>query len=273
MIPFNDFFGNLRTMLGAADPKLVNRLAAVSNPRPTLGTPHEFRRRNTYAIFEATGFSGGAELCYNRIILQEFMGAGAHTITTRHKPNTTHEALELVNRKYRLFLKPEDVVNEPVDWNLQTGRGTFVLRAMVSSLGLAGNVTISLIPGADPIADLELVGDISMALYPSGQNVKGQAQYISYPCDTSDWNGELSSWRTGEALNAAKLETIRMITDLDWVMAPGDYSLDGAAITYAGEIRLGIDIPKANHTRIVTIMLGASCANFAGELTLYHNPN
>lgn len=273
MIPFNDVFGALRTMLGAADPKLVNRLSVVSNPRPTLGTPHEFRRRNTYAIFEATGFSGGAELCYNRIQLSEFLGAGGHTITTRQQPMMTHDALALVNRKYRLFLRAEDVTNEPITWDPQTGRGAFTLRAVVSSLGIAGSVDFTLIPGADPIAELELVGDLSMALYPSGQNIKGQAQYISYPCDTADYNGSLSAWRTGEAITADKVEVIRMVTNLDWVMQAGDYSLAGAELTYAGVIRPGIDIPKPNYTRIVTVKLGSECANFAGELTFYHNPN
>lgn len=273
MIPFSDFFGALRTMLGAADPKLVNRLAVVSNPRPTLGTPHEFRRRNTYAVFEATGFSGGAELCYNRIQLDEFLGAGGHTITTRMQPAMTHDALPLVNRKYRLFLKPEDVVNEPVEWDAQTGRGSFTLRAVISSLGISGTVGFTLIPGADPISELTLVGNLSMALYPSGQNTKGQAQFISYPCDTTDYNGVLSAWRTGEAITADKLEVVRQVTNLDWVMQAGDYSLAGAELTYAGEIRPGIDIPKPNHTRIATIMLGSGCTNFAGELTLYHNPN
>lgn len=273
MIPFNDFYGTLRTMLGAASPKLVNRLSSVVNPKPTAGTPNEFRRRNTIATFEATGFSGSADLCYNRIVLQDFLGRDGHTITTRHHPATVHDAIPLVNRKYRLDLKTEDVVNGPVVWDELTKRGSFVLTALDVSLGVAGSVTFTLIPGADPISELALNGNLAKALYPSGQDVKGQAQYISYQCDTSAYNGELSSWRKGDAITTERLEVIRSITDKDWAMVDGDYSMNGAEITYAGVVRPGIDMPKPNHTRIVTVKLGSQCANFAGELTLYHNPN
>lgn len=273
MKPFNDILGNLRVMLGTANPKLVQRLQKVTAPKPTAGTPNEFRRRNTVANFEAQGFSGSAPLCYDRIDLASFMGRDGHFVTTRQKPKFLYDALPLINRKYRMTLMPDDVVNAVIDWNVDSGVGTVVLEAKADSLGIIGKVNLEFRPGPDVISELSLNGNLGLALYPSGQTAKGQAQFISYPCDTSAYNGELASWTTGAALSIEKLEILRAITKLDWVMNDGDYSLNGAEITYAGTIRPGIDIPKPNFTRIVTIKLGGQCTNFAGELTLYHNPN
>lgn len=273
MIPFNNVKGALSIMLGNANPKLVQRLTEVTDPKPTAGTPNEFRRRNTAAQFEAAGFSGSAELCYNRIDLAAFLGRDGHHIITRQQPKLVYDALPLINRKYRMTLQPDDVVNSLISWDPDSGVGTFILEAKKESLGLIGKVAMEFRPGPDPISELPLNGNLGLALYPSGQNAKGQAQFISYPCDTAAYNGDLSSWRTGDALDITKLEIIRAITGLDWVMTNGDYSLNGAEITYAGDVRPGIDIPKPNFVRLVTIKLGAQCSNFAGELTLYHNPN
>lgn len=273
MQPFSDILGSLRTMLGNANPKLVQRLTAVTDPKPTAGTPLEFRRRNTSGVFEAQGFSGTAVLCYNRISLEEFMGRDGHYIVTRQRPAVVYDALPLINRKYRLGLLPDDVVNSIISWDPDTGVGTVILEGKPESLGVIDRIALQFRPGPDPIADLPLNGNLGKALYPSGQSTKGQAQFISYPCDTAAMNGELASWTTGAAITTDKLEVLRSITKLDWVMAPGDYSLAGAEITYAGTIRPGIDIPKPNFVRIVTIKLGTQCSNFAGELTLYHNPN
>lgn len=273
MIPFNNIFGALSKMLGTANPKLNQRLSKVTDPKPTAGTPNEFRRRNTSASFEAEGFSGSAILCYNRIDLAAFLGRDGHAITTRQKPKFIYDALPLINRKYRLTLLQDDVVNNLITWDPDSGEGTVILEAKPESLGIIGRVALKFKPGPDPISELPLNGNLGKALYPSGRTDKGQAQFISYQCDTSAYNGELSSWTTGAAIDIEKLEIIRAITGLDWVMANGAYSLNGAEITYAGDIRPGIDIPKPNFVRLVTIKLGEQCSNFAGELTLYHNPN
>lgn len=273
MKPFNDAMQVLRVHLGEANAKLVNRLSKVSGPKPTLGTPDEFRRRNTSAYFQATGFSGSAKLCYDRIVLQDFLGRDGHSVITREKPAKIHDAIPLINRKYLLELKPEDVNDGDITWDPDSKKGVFILEANPDSVVIAGRVAFELVPGPDLISELQLNGDLGFALYPSGNSTKGQAQFLSFPRDTSAHNGELSAWRTGEPIDATKLEIIRSITDLDWVMADGDYSLNGAELTYAGVVRPGIDIPKAGFQRIVTIKLGDQCTNFAGELTFYHNPN
>ena len=273
MKPFSDFIGQLRIALGAANPKLVNRLSTVTNPTPTAGTSDAFRRRNTKGTFEAAGFSGRAQLCYNRINLPDFLGTNQLFVTSRLKPATTVEALPLINRKYRLELKAEDIIEDPISWDVDSGIGSFILAANASSIGLMGQVQMRILPGPDTICDVALNSDLGLALYPSGNNTKGQAQLISYPCDTSAYNADLSSWITGQTITTPMLEIVRAITNLDWAMAEGDYSFSGASITYAGPVRPGIDIPKTNFTRIVTIRLGDACSNFAGELTLYHNPN
>lgn len=273
MKPFNDAVSVLRVHLGEANAKLVNKLSSVTGPKPTAGTPDEFRRRNSSAFFQAVGFSGSAKLCYDRIVIQDFLGRDGHTIRTRAKPTKVHDAIDLINRKYQLELKTVDVVNGDIVWDADSKKGTFILEASPESIVIAGRVAVVLNPGPDTISDLKLNGDLGKALYPSGDDTKGQAQFISYPKDTSAYNGELSAWRTGEAIDATKLEIIRAITDLDWVMADGDYSLNGAELTYAGVVRPGIDIPKSGFARIVTIKLGSQCTNFAGELTFYHNPN
>lgn len=273
MIPYNDVMGALRTMLGDANPKLKQRLSTVVNPKSTAGTPNEFRRRNTVADFEATGFSGSAALCYDRHDLADVLGEDGHYITTRKTPQLVYDALGLINRKYQLTLKPDDIINSMISWDKDSGVGTAVLEAKPESLGLIGKVKIEFRPGPDPIFELNLKSDLGQALYPSGQSAKGQAQYISYPCDTSAHNGELASWKTGDAITTDKLEIVRAITKIDWVMNDGDYSLNGAEIVYAGDVRPGIDMPKPNHLRLVAIKLGTQCSNFAGELMLYHNPN
>lgn len=273
MKPFNDPMQVLRVHLGEANAKLQNRLSKVSGPKPTAGTPDEFRRRNSSAFFQATGFSGSAKLCYDRIVLQDFLGRDCHTVITREKPAKIREAVPLINRKYLLELNPEDVSDGDITWDPETKRGVFILEADPDSIVISGRVAFELHPGPDLISELELDGNLGDALYPSGTSAKGQAQFLSYPKDTSAHNGELSAWRTGEPITTEKLEIIRSITDLDWVMADGDYSLNGAELTYAGVVRPGIDIPKPGFMRIITIKLGNQCTNFAGELTFYHNPN
>ena len=276
MQPFKNPFSELSVAVGKVNANLVGKLSAVEDVKSSVGTIHELRKRNSFGRFTAVGYRGWVETAYNRINLTEVFGDALKqdvSIKSRLAPTTTHQALQLVNRKWNLELQPASVKELPVVYD-GDGIGTVTVEAVDGAIDVTGGFTFKVIPGPDNIAELPLSTALGDGLYPSGQTAKGQAQFLSYPVDTTDWNGYLAGVWTGQSIDETMVTTISEMTGIAWTAsAAGDYSLQGAVVTYAGPVRAGWDIPKPNFTRVVVIQLAAGCSNFAGELSFYHNPN
>lgn len=275
MYPHDNPFNVLSQAVGAINPRLVNKLEAVEKVRPTAGTVHELNKRNSYGVFSAVDFRGTVEVSYDRIDLSKLMASTQKQdirVYSRLKPANSHQALQLVNRKWHLGLQTESIELLPVSYDGE-GVGNVTIKAKEGALDVIGEFKFIVYPGADNISELNLNFALGDALYPSGQSAKGQAQLLSYPADTTTHNAYLSSVWAGQPIDAEFIAIINELTGVEWTTAPGAYSLAGAAVTYAGEVRPGWDVPKENHVRIVVIKLSSSCTNFAGELVFYHNPN
>ena len=276
MQPFKNPFSELSAAVGRVNANLVNKLATVEDVKSSVGTIHELRKRNSYGRFTAVGYRGWMETAYNRIDLTEVFGAAQKqdvSVKSRLAPTTTHQALQLINRKWNLELQPASIKPLAVVYD-GDGVGTVTVEAVDGALDVTGSFTFKIIPGPDNIAELPLSTSLGDGLYPSGQYVKGQAQFLSYPVDTTNWNGYLAGVWTGQAIDEALVQTVSEMTGVTWTAsAAGQYSLQGAVVTYAGPVRAGWDLPKPNFARVVVIQLGAACSNFAGELSFYHNPN
>lgn len=275
MIPFDNPFAELSKAVGKLNPALVNKLETVEDVKPSAGTAHELNKRNSYARFACVGFRGTVDASYNRIDLSKFMGDAQKqdmSIRSRSKPATSHQALKLINRKWQLGLEPEDIKLLPVSYDLE-GIGLVTVEAEPGCLSCFGSFKFHVIPGPDNISDLPLQRDLGYGLYPSGQIAKGQAQFLSYPADTTPHNAYLSSLFANKPIDEELVTVVSELTGIQWSLNPGDYSLAGAVITYVGECRAGWDVVKPNFTRVAVIKLGSACSNFAGELGFYHNPN
>lgn len=275
MKPHDNPFSILSEAVGQISPRLVNKLEAVENVRPTAGTIHELNKRNSFGIFSCVGFRGTVEVSYDRIDLTKLLGHAQKQdirIYSRLKPANSHQALQLVNRKWHLGIKPESIEQLPVSYD-EEGVGVVTVKAAAGALDVIGEFKFIVYPGADNISELALNFSLGEGLYPSGQSAKGQAPLLSYPADTTPHNAYLSSVWQGQPIDAEMIDVINELTGQTWTTAAGNYSLSGAAVTYAGPVRPGWDLVKENFSRIVTIRLGAACANFAGELVFYHNPN
>lgn len=276
MQPFKNPFAELSDAVGKVNANLVGKLATVEDVKSSAGTVHELRKRNSYGRFTAVGYRGWVETAYNRINLTEVFGDAQKqdiSIKSRLAPTTTHQALQLVNRKWNLELQAASVKSLPVVYD-GDGVGTVTVEAADGALDVTGKFTFKIIPGPDNIAELPLSTALGDGIYPSGQTAKGQAQFLSYPVDTTPWNGFLAGIWTAQAITDELVEKVSEMTGVVWTAgAAGDYSLQGASVTYAGPVRAGWDLPKPNFSRVVVIRLGAACSNFAGELTFYHNPN
>ena len=273
--PFNNGWAQLVAALGSKNSKLVGKLDKIERILPSAGTVHELRNRNSYGLVSAVDFKGRVEMAYDRIELNKFHGPASkqdNFIRTRKRPTSTHKALGLFNRKWGMGIPPEHVEDLPIVWDAQN-IGTVILRAKEGDWMVTGETQFKLRPGPDSISDLGLNGDLGMALYPSGQNTKGQAHVLSYQIDTTPHNAYLASMWEGQPIDEEVVTMLSDLTGKSWITTAGDFSLQGASVTYAGVVRPGNDLPKPNFTRIVTIKLGTACANFAGELVLYHNPN
>lgn len=272
---FENPFAVLGTAFGKIHAKLQGNLAAIESVKPSAGTVHELRKRNSYGLFSAVGLKGRVEGAYDRINLSTFLGAVGKQdidIKTNSKPANSHQALPLVDRKWNLKLQPASIVSLPITYD-GDGIGTVTIRGVEGALDVYGQFVFRIIPGADNIAELNLSTNLNNALYPNNNPAKGQASFLSYPADTTPHNAYLSSVWTNQPIDQAMIDVIDALTGVSWGTAPGEYSLSGAQVSYAGVVRSGWDVPKTNFTRIVVITLGADCSNFAGELVFYHNPN
>lgn len=275
MYPHDNPFSVLSQAVGALNPRLVNKLEAVEKVRPTVGTVHELNKRNSFGIFSCVDFRGTVEVSYDRIDLTKLMASEQKQdirVYSRLKPANSHQALQLVNRKWHLGIKSDSIELLPVTYDGE-GVGNVTIKAKEGALDVIGEFKFIVYPGADNISELNLTFNLGDALYPSGQSAKGQASLLSYPADTTTHNAYLSSIWTGQPIDAEMITAINELTEKTWTTAPGAFSLSGAAVVYAGDVRPGWDVPKENHTRIVVIKLGSACTNFAGELVFYHNPN
>ena len=275
MTPFDTAFADLSTALGKVNPALVNKLEAVTNVQSSAGTVHELNKKNSFGRFSAVGLRGTVDGSYNRIDLTAFLGVANkqdRTIRSRSKPATSHQALKLVNRKWGLGLVSSQVKLLPVQYD-GDDIGLVTIEMVDGDLAAFGSFQFYVIPGPDNISDLALQTDLGEALYPSGQSVKGQAQLLSYPVDTTDHNGYLSSLFAGKPMDEELRQHVSDMTGVTWSLNAGDYSLSGATISYVGECRPGWDLVKENFTHNVVIRLGSDCTNFAGDLTFYFNPN
>lgn len=275
MKPFDNAFAELSAALGTLDSTLVNTLERVEDVKSTEGTIHALNKKNSYGRFSAVGFRGTVDASYNRINLSEFLGVDKKQdmfVRTRSKPSNTHQALKLVNRKWQLGLATTQVENLPVVYD-GNDVGVCTVRAAAGDLAVFGEFKFTVQPGPDNISDLGLTYALGYALYPSGQTAKGQAQLLSYPVDTTAHNAELSALFANKPIDDALVTLVSDLTGVQWSLNAGDYSLSGATITYVGALRPGWDLTKPNFTRVAVIRLGAACANFAGDLVFYHNPN
>lgn len=273
--PFNNAWAQYVAAFGAKSPKLVGKLEKIERILPSTGTVHELRGCNSYGLCSAVDFKGRVEMAFNRVNLAQFHGTTAkqdNTIRTRKRPASTHAAMPIINRKLGWGIALECIEDLPVVWGGDS-IGTVTIRAKPGDNTVFGETVIKLTPGPDSIADLRLGGDIGYGLYPSGQIGKGQAHFLSYPLDTSGKNAYLASMWAGQPIDSELIAAISELTGVVWSLTPGDYSLSGASVTYAGPVRPAYDLPKPNYGRIATVKLGDACTNFAGELVLYHNSN
>lgn len=275
MIPFDNAFAQLSIAVGKLDPVLVNKLESVEDVKSSAGTVHELNKRNSYGRFAAVGFRGTVDASYNRIDLTKFLGDPAKQdirVTSRAKPATSHQAIGLLNRKWQLGLSVDSVKLLPVVYD-GDGVGLVTIEAVDGDLAAFGSFKFYVYPGPDNVSDINLQTQLGDALYPSGQTAKGQAHLLSYPADTTEQNGYLSSLFANKPIDEELRTAVSALTGIEWSLNPGDYSLSGATITYVGEVRPGWELPKENFTQVAVIRLGAACANFAGDLVFYHNPN
>lgn len=275
MIPFDNPFAELSKAVGKLNPALVNKLETVEDVKPSAGTAHELNKRNSYARFACVGFRGTVDASFDRIDLNKFMGDPKKqdmSLRSRSKPATSHQAINLMNRKWQLGLKVVDIKLLPVSYDVE-GVGLVTIEAVPECLSAFGKFSFYVIPGPDNISDLPLQRDLGFGLYPSGQMTKGQAQLLSYPADTTAHNAYLSALFVNKPIDEEMVTVVSELTGVQWSLNPGDYSLSGATVTYVGEVRNGWDVIKPNFSRIAIIKLGNACSNFAGELVFYHNPN
>lgn len=276
MKPFNDPMPQLSAALGVANTLLVGKFANIEAIKPSeVGSLAYSRGYNSHGLVSATGFRGLVDAGYNRIDMTNLMGVVGKqdiVIRTRQKPTSTHGALALMNRKWKFEFKPESVLDLPIAWS-GDGVGTVTVQFKDGMVEAWGSFQFKLAPGPDSVASLPMNNYLAYGLYPNGRNDIGQAQFLSYPVDCSAENAYLSSVWKGQPVDQLMVDRISSLTGIQWITTIGDYSLLDAKVTYAGPIRVGIDIPKENFTQIVTVELGAACTNFAGELTFYFNPN
>lgn len=276
MEPFVNPLAQLSAALGVANSLLVGKFASIESIKPAeAGGIFAGRGNNSHGFVSATGFRGLVDTGYNRVDMSALMGAVGKqdiVIRTRQKPTSTHGALDIMNRKWKFELQKDSLLDLPIAYD-GNGVGTVTVQFKDGMPEAWGTFQFKLAPGPDTVAHLPLNTYLGYGLYPNGRNDIGQAQFLSYPVDCSAENAYLGSLWKGQPIDRLLVDKVSSLTGIQWITAPGQYSLMDAKVTYVGPVRPGVDVPKDPFTQIATIELGSPCTNFAGELTFYFNPN
>ena len=187
------------------------------------------------------------------------------------RPATIHDLIPDLNDYYGLQLTAEDIVDRPL--TLTDGAGTAVIEATPGSLGWTGKFTVTIVPGDAKLEKWVLDTDLNGVQYPSGQSEKGQAEVYSYQYDATKYWDYLKDLRVGAEGMDVPVELLNIIVELTgtgWTMEAGDYSMQGAKITYNGTNEIGHQT-NPSYGYYLEILITDSCAMLAGHLRFHYN--
>lgn len=189
-----------------------------------------------------------------------------------YNPASIHDLIPDLNNYYGLELTADDIEDGPL--SLTNGAGTAVIKAKPGSYTWTGEFTVTIAPGDMALDRTMTVTDLTGIAYPSGQQVKGQAEVYSYAYDGSPFYEYLQSITLEggpQDPTQALADFILELTGDTWVLTgAADYSLSGAKVIYNGPNSLNKP-SNANYDYVLEITLGADCSNFAGTLRFHYN--
>ena len=221
-------------------------------------------------VADGKAYSGQARVYYDRL---DFATVFAHTPLNTYaklrvfRPSKIWDLIPALNDYYGLNLTTEDIVDG--DLSLINGNGTAIIKANTRSLGWIGQFTVTIAPGDAKIEQWMTDTDLAGVAYPSGQSDKGQAEVYSYRYDCTTQSAALGTVVTGEVTQTLA-DLLVEITGDSWTFNAGEYSLQGATVTYNGANT--VDKPSNPlYSNILEITLGAACTNFAGTLRFHFN--
>lgn len=221
-------------------------------------------------VADGKPYSGQARVFYNRL---DFATVFAHTPLNTYaklrvfRPSKIWDLIPALNDYYGLNLTTEDIVDG--DLELINGSGTAVITANTRSLGWVGQFTVTIAPGDAKIEQWLTDTDLAGVAYPSGQSDKGQAEVYSYRYDCTTWATALSTAVVGD-ITQELADLLVEITGDSWTFEAGEYSLQGATVSYCGVNT--VDKPSNPlYGNLLEITLGSACTNFAGVLRFHFN--
>lgn len=242
---------------------------------PTAATPPEgstasYNTRVTLsANTPAAPYVGSVEIFYNRLDLAD-VGRLAAVYLQSPNIDSTHGAIDSLNRRYGLNFKPEDLIDQPAvingDYN------TITLEATAESLGWFGTLDINVTEG-----DLLLENYVTESMlgglnYPTESTDRTFAHFYSYWRDFSDHHDTLKLIKETDAVGLSLISILSDVTGDNWTGGgPSPYSLKDAVIVYSGSTE-GRPNTNMDYPMVLVIRLDPTqCTELDGDLVIHHS--
>lgn len=235
---------------------------------PKEGEPEECNTRCWLQARDGAGIRGGAYVYFHRIPLEDLLKPGDEFQVQGH-PNTPAELYTLLQSRYGLDFSAEDTDCTELTYT-QEGFAQVFLTAHATNERFIGTLPVSVVPSDIDIAEVVVVPLYEDFQYPSGQAVTPQAQVYSFGWDATPWRSWAGQVKTNQTLTATDARALKDISGDPWTMEPGEFSLYGARVVYAGYNNAQLPT-NPNYERVLFIELAAECTNLAGMLQIHFN--
>lgn len=194
---------------------------------------------------EYRDYRGSTILVYNRIEMGKLNSLLSFTLET-HEPQTTHDLINPIWRRYGIIFEPEDIVDEPII-NVNTDpEGDFIVKVKAHhhSLKWLGDCDIILKEGRVEFRDFLTETVLPGMNYPvEGDGSTGSAIVYMYSLDFTDEKSVIETYPVDYVIDEFDEDLVNAFKNIDinegkdlWNLDPAnpEWSLHGAEVIYNG---------------------------------------
>ncbi len=229
-----------------------HNLMIFGTPQPTAGTWYEDTTdRNTVIRItanEESKYQGTVLALYDRLDVSKLPLLIPSFRVNTYLPETTHDIVDAVKRRYGVFLDKEDVLLEQlvdvlVD-NSNPDVPVYRLTMASEAIGWVGQLDVPVGVGDALLADYLSTDTLPGLNYPvEGDGTNGSALMYFYGVDFTDWKDTIETIPEGTIFDETSTAILSVIQEADtqsgknlWNLDPAQtqWSLHGAEVVYNG---------------------------------------
>lgn len=257
-------------------------------PAPIAGTWREDNtERNTIIRITAKEISNYREstlIMYDRLTLDQMNDLFSTFAIRAYLPETTHDLIAPIWRRYGIILDPEEIVDQPLSEALvdpeATGDPVYALTAVDGAIGWTGACVIQVTEGDAVLGDYLTQHQLYGLNYPvEGDGFQGSALVYMYGQDFTAIKEVLETYPeeivldefSDDILNAIKQVDIHSGKDL-WNLDPesAEWSLHGAEVIYNGINDIALPT-NPSYKYVIGIQLADRVTTPPGVMYLHYN--